>query len=62
MSKVELQCEFINETKSLGGPATVLLPINGKDAGTGKVEKQVAGRFGLECLDGSSISTAPAAN
>jgi hypothetical protein len=59
LSKVELQCEFINETKSLGGSATVLLPINGKEAGTGKVEKQVVGRFGLECLDVGADTLSP---
>jgi arylsulfatase A-like enzyme len=57
--KVELQCEFTNETKKLGGPATVRLLINGKEAGRGKVEKQVAGRFGGECLDVGADTLSP---
>jgi arylsulfatase A-like enzyme len=57
--KVELQCEFTNESKTLGGPATVRLLINGKEAGRGKIEKQVAGRFGVECLDVGADTLSP---
>ncbi len=49
--EVELQCEFMNETNILGGPATVRLLINGKEVAKGRVEKQPFGRFGIECLD-----------
>jgi len=49
--KVELKCEFINDTKIPGGSATVRLFINGKAAGQGKIPKQVRGRFSLETLD-----------
>jgi arylsulfatase len=49
--KVELKCEFVNETKIPGGAASVRLFINGQAAGEGKVEKQVRGRFGVESLD-----------
>jgi arylsulfatase len=49
--KVELRCHFENETAIPGGPATVALYINGKAAGTVKIEKQVRGRFGVESLD-----------
>ena len=57
--KVELQCEFTNETKTLGGPASVRLLINGKEAGKRKIDKQVAGRFGLECLDVGADTLSP---
>jgi arylsulfatase len=49
--KVEFKCEFVNETEVPGGPAKVRLLINGEEAGTGKIEKQVRGRFGVESLD-----------
>lgn len=49
--KVELKCEFTNETNIPGGPATARLFINGKAMGEGKIEKQVRGRFGVESLD-----------
>jgi len=49
--KVELKCEFVNQTKTLGGPAIVNLFINGEMVGSGKLEKQVRGRFGVESLD-----------
>jgi hypothetical protein len=49
--KVELKCHFVNETNVLGGPASVMLFINGKQVGTGKIEKQVRARFGVETLD-----------
>jgi len=49
--KVELKCEFTNESKIPGGSATVHLFINGKAAGEGKIKKQVRGRFGIESLD-----------
>ncbi|MCH8816005.1 MAG: arylsulfatase [Chloroflexi bacterium] len=49
--KVELRCHFENETDVPGGPATVTLYVNGKAAGSGKIEKQVRGRFGVESLD-----------
>ena len=49
--KVRLKCEFINESKILGGPATVILSINDEQVGKGKVEKQIRGRFGVESLD-----------
>ncbi len=50
-SKVELKCLFVNESKTLGGPASVTLFINGEQVGTGQIEKQVRGRFGVETLD-----------
>lgn len=49
--KVELQVKFVNESKTLGGPASVTLFINGEQVGAGRVEKQVRGRFSLESLD-----------
>ena len=49
--KVELKCEFANETEVPGGSATVRLFIDGKAAGEGKIEKQARGRFSLESLD-----------
>jgi len=49
--KVELKCEFVNETQIPGGPATVRLFINGKPSGEGKIKQQVRGRFSLESLD-----------
>jgi arylsulfatase A-like enzyme len=49
--KVELKCQFTNETKIPGGPATVRLFINSEKSGEGKIEKQVRGRFGTESLD-----------
>ncbi|HEY9854979.1 MAG TPA: arylsulfatase [Stenomitos sp.] len=49
--KVELKVEFINEGRVLGGPATVRLYINQEIVGTGRIEKQVRGRFSLESLD-----------
>lgn len=49
--KVELKCLFVNETKILGGPASVTLFINGEQAGTCRIEKQVRGRFSVETLD-----------
>jgi arylsulfatase len=49
--KVELKCHFTNESDIPGGPASVALFINGDKVGTGKVEKQVRGRFGVESLD-----------
>jgi arylsulfatase len=57
--KVELQCQFTCETKTLGGPATVRLFINGKQAGEGKISKQVRPRFGIECLDVGLDSLSP---
>ncbi len=49
--KVELKCQFINESNIPGGPASVTLFINGEQVGAGKVEKQVRGRFSIESLD-----------
>jgi arylsulfatase len=49
--KVELRCEFVNEGKVPGGPATVKLFVNGKESGNGKIAQQVRGRFSLESLD-----------
>ena len=48
--KIEIKVEFINESKILGGPATVKLFINGEKVGEAKIEKQ-AGRFSIESLD-----------
>jgi arylsulfatase len=49
--KVQFKCEFINESKIPGGPATVTLFINDEQVGKGKVEKQIRGRFSTESLD-----------
>ena len=49
--KVQLKCKFVNESKIPGGPASVTLFINDEQVGSGKVEKQVRGRFSLESLD-----------
>jgi arylsulfatase len=49
--KVELKCEFANETEVPGGPATVRLFIDGQAVGEGKIEKQVRARFSVESLD-----------
>jgi arylsulfatase len=49
--KIEMRVEFINESKIPDGPATVKLFINGEKVGETKIEEQVPGRFGIECLD-----------
>lgn len=49
--KVELKGHFINESQIPGGSASVTLYINGEQVGTGKIEKQVRGCFGVENLD-----------
>jgi hypothetical protein len=49
--KVELKCRFVNESAMPGGLASVTLFINRQAVGTGKIEKQVRGRFSVETLD-----------
>ena len=49
--KLNIRCEFINKSKTPGGPATVKLYVNHKKVGEGKIEKQVRGRFSVESLD-----------
>jgi arylsulfatase len=49
--KVEIGLELLNETGEPGGPALVRLLADGEPIGSGRVERQVRVRFGLEPLD-----------
>jgi arylsulfatase len=48
---VVIRCEFVNESKVPGGPATVSLLIDDEPVGRGRIDKQVRGRFSTEGLD-----------
>ncbi|MGA9523531.1 MAG: arylsulfatase [Myxococcaceae bacterium] len=59
--RVELTVDFTNESAVPGGPATVKLFIGGRDVGSGRIEKQVRGRFGTEGLDVGVDTLSPVA-
>jgi arylsulfatase len=57
--RVEIRMEFAcDDTDTRGGPATVRLFCNDSLVGTGRIPRQVRGRFG-ECLDVGEDSLSP---
>ena len=53
---MELACET---PETPGGPAVVRLFHDGRVVGQGRIEKQVAGRFGFESLDVGEDTMSP---
>ena len=49
--KVDIKVDFVHESGTPGGPATISLHVNGSKVGEGKIDRQVPFWFGVECLD-----------